>query len=86
MNLLALGDHRGVQTTLDTGDAAELAELLGFLRDWLGADPEPLAASLAGFLGAEGYDLPRLREDLARFRFLLGADDGETLFGPGEQP
>jgi hypothetical protein len=73
-------------TTLDTGDAAELVELLGFLRDWLGADAGPLATSLAGFLGTDGYDIALLREVLDRFRFLLGADDGEALFGPADQP
>jgi hypothetical protein len=31
-----------------------------------------------------GYDLASLRTDLARFTFLLGHDDGEHLFGTGE--
>jgi DNA replication protein DnaC len=31
-----------------------------------------------------GYDLAELRTDLARFTFLLGHDDGEQLFGTGE--
>jgi hypothetical protein len=70
-------------TTLDTGDAVELAELLGFVRDWLRSDSEPLAASLAEYVGVPGYDLGRLVGDLERFVFLLGADDsGPGFFDP----
>lgn len=32
-------------------------------------------------MGIDGYDLKDLIHDLARFMFLLGADDGEELFG-----
>lgn len=63
-------------------DTAELGELLTFLRDWLGGNDNPqLAASLHRFVGTDGYDLNTLRADLARFAFLLGADDGNDLFG-----
>ena len=34
-----------------TGDAAELAEVLQFLRQWSGRDPGRLGASLEGFAG-----------------------------------
>ena len=63
-------------------DNAELGELLTFMRDWLDSNDSPqLAASFHRFVGAEGYDLNALRTDLARFAFLLGADDGSDLFG-----
>jgi hypothetical protein len=67
---------------LDLTDAAELADLLTFLSDWLdGTDNPALAASLHRFIGTTGYDLDALRRDLARFTFLLGNDDGTHLFG-----
>jgi len=66
--------------TLDLGDTAELAELLQFLRDWLATDGDNLAESLAGFVGSHSYDLGQLRNDLDRFTFLLGGNDGEVLF------
>jgi hypothetical protein len=69
---------------IDTGDATELAELLQFLRDWLESDRENLAASLARFVGSPAYGPGSLRDDFARFRFLLGATDGEGMFAPDE--
>jgi hypothetical protein len=66
-------------------DAAELAETLGFISQWLsGTDHAQLAASLRRFIGTDGYDLTALRTDLARFSFLLGHDDGEQLSGDGQ--
>jgi hypothetical protein len=67
---------------LDAGDAAELAELLQFLAGWLARDPARLSASLEEFVGNPAYNVGQLRQDLDRFTFLLGADDGESLFGP----
>ncbi len=67
---------------LDAVDAAELAELLQFLAQWLARDPGRLGASLEAFVGHPAYNLGELRQDLNRFAFLLGADDGEALFGP----
>jgi hypothetical protein len=67
---------------LDAGDAAELAELLQFLAGWLARDPARLSASLEEFAGNPAYNVGQLRQDLDRFTFLLGADDGESLFGP----
>ncbi len=70
------------QTTLDTGDAIELAELLQFLSGWLARDPGRLGPSLEEFVGHPAYGLAQLRQDLDRFVFLLGGSDGEPLFGP----
>ncbi len=68
---------------LDAGDAAELAELLQFLAGWLARDPGRLGTSLEQFAGHPAYNIGQLRQDLDRFTFLLGADDGEALFGNG---
>lgn len=37
-------------------------------------------------VGNPAYGLGQLRGDLARFAFLLGGDDGESLFGPAQPP
>jgi hypothetical protein len=74
----------GSEVRLDGGEAAELAELLSFLRDWLLSDDEVLTASLGRFVDPQGYDSAALRADLARFTFLLVGQDGERLFG--EEP
>jgi hypothetical protein len=68
---------------LDVVDAAELAELLQFLAGWLARDPDRLGASLETFVGHPAYGTAQLRQDLNRFIFLLGGDDGESLFGHG---
>lgn len=70
---------------LDAGDAAELAEMLTFISDWLRHDRHRLEPSLLNFVGATGYDIDTLRTDLARHTFLLGGDDGTRLFGE-QQP
>lgn len=70
---------------LDVGDAIELAELLEFLGNWLEAEHGTLTGSLARFIGSTAYGPASLREDFARFRFLLGATDGEGLFTPDER-
>ena len=70
--------------SLDAVDAVELGELLGLLVDWLGGD-DRLAGSFDAFVGNGGYDIDGLRNDLSRFTFLLGGDDGETLVGGGER-
>jgi hypothetical protein len=74
---------------LDVVDAAELAELLQFLSQWLARDRDRLGDSLGEFVGHPAYNVGELRRDLNRFTFLLGGDDGEALFGPdpaGEAP
>jgi hypothetical protein len=70
------------EVSLDAADAAELAEMLQFLSQWLARDPARLGASLEEFVGHPAYGLPQLRDDLERFAFLLGGSDGEPLFGP----
>jgi hypothetical protein len=68
--------------TLDLSDAAELAETLTFLADWLsGSQKQTLAHSLTAFVGHPAYTTDALCADLHRFAFLLGASDGEDLFG-----
>lgn len=66
--------------SFDVGDAVELAELLQFLSGWLESDRAVLTASLARFVGVPDYGPDSLREDFARFQFLLGFTDGEGLF------
>jgi hypothetical protein len=74
------------QVHLELIDATELAEMLTFISQWLaGPDRDQLADSFTRFTGTDGYDLTELRTDLARFTLLLGHDDGEQLFGPGEK-
>jgi hypothetical protein len=71
------------EVRLDVVDAAELAELLQFLSQWLTRDPARLSASLGEFVGHPAYNVGELRQDLDRFVFLLGGDDGKSLFGHG---
>ena len=66
---------------IDVTHAAELAEMLRFLGQWLGRDPARLAASLEEFVGHPAYGIDQLCQDLERFVFLLGGSDGEPLFG-----
>jgi hypothetical protein len=70
---------------LDVVDAAELAELLQFLSQWLARGRGRLGASLEEFVGHPAYNVSQLRQDLDRFTFLPGGDDGESLFGPGTE-
>jgi hypothetical protein len=68
--------------TLDPADAAELAETLTLLTQWLsGSHKHALADSLAAFIGHPAYNTGTLCADLHRFAFLLGTTDGEELFG-----
>ena len=70
------------QIRLDLGDATELAEMLTFLTNWLsGSQKQALAQSFAAFVGHPAYTTDNLCADLHRFAFLLGASDGEELFG-----
>jgi hypothetical protein len=71
--------------TLTPADTAELGEMLQFLSDWLARDRDHLQASLEGFTGSRAYSTPQLRDDLARFIFLLGGSDGEPLFDPQQR-
>jgi hypothetical protein len=74
------------EVRLDVVDAAELAELLQFLSQWLTRDPARLSASLGEFVGHPAYNVGELRQDLDRFVFLLGGDDGKSLFGHRTTP
>ena len=68
--------------TLDPADAAELAETLTFLTEWLsGSQKQALADSFAAFVGHPAYNTDALCADLHRFAFLLGETDGAELFG-----
>lgn len=68
--------------TLDSSDAAEIAETLVLLTQWLsGSHQQALADSFADFIGHPAYNTGTLRADLHRFAFLLGGSDGEELFG-----
>jgi hypothetical protein len=70
------------QTRLDEVDAAELAETLTFLARWLSGGQKPaLDQSLATLVGHPACTTDDLSADLHRFAFLLGATDGEELFG-----
>jgi hypothetical protein len=69
------------EVKLDQADAAELAETLQFLSQWLTRDPGRLGPALEEFVGHPAYGIHQLREDLERFVFLLGGSDGEPLFG-----
>lgn len=69
------------QVCLDAGDAVELGELLEFLGNWVLTDCEQLSASLYRLVGNTGYEIDQLQADVMRFAFLLGATDGELLFG-----
>ena len=72
--------------TLDLSDAAELAETLTFLADWLsGSQQQTLAGSLTAFVDHPAYTTGTLCADLHRFVFLLGGNDGEELFGEPAQ-
>lgn len=62
-------------------DAAELAELLQFLDEWLACSGDQVQHSLAQFVGHPAYGISQLRSDLSRLAFLLGADNSAQLFG-----
>ena len=68
--------------TLDLSDAADIAETLTLLTQWLsGSHKQALADSFTDFIGHPAYSTATLCTDLHRFAFLLGASDGEELFG-----
>jgi hypothetical protein len=71
-----------VNISLAAANAMELGQLLQFLHDWLATDHGKVNASLTRFVGCEAYGVESLRNDLARFTFLLGGSDGEGLFSP----
>lgn len=62
--------------TLDTSDAAELADLLGCLRDWIDLEQDQLDPLLA----KHGYDLTGLRVALDRLTPMLTRNNDEPVF------
>jgi hypothetical protein len=66
--------------TLTADDAAELADFLGFLRNWVTAGRDQLSGSLAPVQDGHSYDAELLRHDLARFRSMLGGTGGDNGF------
>jgi len=71
--------------TLHPADAAELADILTFISDWLERDPGLFQPSLTAIIGHPAYTTQNLRDDLDRFVFLLGGDGEQFLTSePGE--
>lgn len=63
--------------TMLTTDAADLADLLSCLREWIDAEEDHLDP----LLDRHGYDLIGLRVSLDRFTTLLtSSGDGEPVF------
>ena len=60
----------------------ELGQLLQFLNEWPATDHGPVNESLTRFVGCDEYGVESLRDDLARFMFLLGESDGGGLLSP----
>jgi hypothetical protein len=69
------------RTCIDTADAIELAELLQVITEWLTIHQATLTPSFLAYTGHPAYDLDALRNDLNRFAFLLGGNNGEYLLG-----
>jgi len=66
---------------LNATDAAELAEMLQFLADWLQRDPGRLSASMEDFVGHPAYNHQLAARRPGQVHLLLGGSDGEPLFG-----
>jgi hypothetical protein len=62
--------------TLNTSNAAEIAELLGCLRDWIDLEQDQLDP----LLDKHGYDLIGLRIELDRITALLTRTDDEPAY------
>jgi hypothetical protein len=73
-----------ITVQLDATGAAELADMLTFIGDWLTSDPATLTDSIGKFTGGTAYTTGTLRTDLARFTSLLPGEDAAHLFG--DQP
>ena len=67
---------------LTLADVMELGQLLQLLADWLHHDTTNLDRSLTQFIGTNGYPITELHNDIARYAFLLGGNDGEHLLNP----
>ena len=75
-------DMRELREPSSADEVEAFGQLLQFLDDWLSTDHGPVDESLTRFAGCEAYGVESLRDDLARFTFLLGESDGEGLFSP----
>ena len=73
-------DHNTFPLTL--GEVMELGQLLQLVADWLHHDTTNLDRSLTQFIGAHGYPITDLHNDIARYASLLGGNDGEHLLNP----
>lgn len=62
--------------TLNASDAAEFADLLGCLRDWIDLEQDQLDP----LLDKRGYDLTGVRVGLDRLTGLLTRTDDEPAF------
>lgn len=62
--------------TLKTSDAADFADLLGCLRDWIDLEQDQLDPLLT----KHGYDLTGLRVGLDQLTCLLTRNDDEPAF------
>lgn len=62
--------------TLPTSDAAELADLLGCLRDWIDLEQDQLDPLLA----KHGYDLTGIRVALDQLTALLTRTDNQPAY------
>ena len=81
-----VGVWPGPLPTLGLSDATEIAETLTLLTQWLsGSQQHILAESFGAFTGHPACNTGTLCTDLRRFVFLLGASDGEDLFGEPTQ-
>lgn len=67
------------EISLPAAGVAELDDFLRFLADWLTADHDQVADSLAQFMDGHPYCVETLRHDLVRFKSMLGGDSGITF-------
>jgi hypothetical protein len=66
----------------DVTDAAELAEILQFLSEWLARDPGRPGVSLAEFTGQPAYGLAHLPDDLERVVSCFAAATASSSSAP----
>jgi hypothetical protein len=67
------------EISLTAGDALSLACFLWFLDEWVNASQDQLGESLTEFMSALPYDVGMLRNELTRYRAMLG---GSTCIEP----
>jgi hypothetical protein len=65
-----------------SGGEQRMLKITASPTDGLSTDHGPVDEPLTRFVGCEAYGVGSLRDDLARFTFLLGESDGEGLFSP----